>query len=161
MSSGEKKRTVEAKDDKNKNWIKNISKEANLGKLSENIPSPIKLLAGMEAENDIIGGILHAMWPSIREMIEEETLKEVEKSVNMALKYVPAVSDFKFKKSKMGEKYPRMRNFKLLETSNNSVILQMEVDYDGDAQVEMEVKTALGTIPLGIKDIKLQVTSVH
>ena len=44
-----------------------------------------------------------------------------------------------------------MRNFTLLENSGDSVILQMDLDYDGDCTLEMEVGTSLGSIPLGIK----------
>ena len=51
-----------------------------------------------------------------------------------------------------------MRNFTLLENSGDSVILQMDLDYDGDCTLEMQVGTSLGSIPLGIKDIKLQGT---
>ena len=72
--------------------------------------------------------------------------------------YVPAVNLFRFTKSCMGTKFPRMRNFKLLDTSNNSVIMEMDIEYDGDCTLEMEVGTSLANIPLGIKDIKLSGT---
>ena len=51
-----------------------------------------------------------------------------------------------------------MRNFKLLDTSNNSVIMEMDIEYDGDCTLEMEVGTSIANIPLGIKDIKLSGT---
>ena len=56
----------------------------------------------------------------------------------------------------MGSKFPRMRNFELLDTKNNSVVLQMEIDYDGDCSIDMEVTTSVGGIPIGIKDVKLK-----
>jgi hypothetical protein len=39
-------------------------------------------------ENDIIGEILRAMWPSISEMVSQTVLKKVEKSAAISLKYV-------------------------------------------------------------------------
>ena len=84
-------------------------------------------------------------------------LKILKSKMNLT-QYVPAVNLFRFTKSCMGTKFPRMRNFKLLDTSNNSVIMEMDIEYDGDCTLEMEVGTSLANIPLGIKDIKLSGT---
>ena len=109
-------------------------------------------------KNDIIGGILCAMWPHMTKMIENEILEEVSKAINISIKYIPAVNMFKFTKADMGNVYPRMRNFKLLDNTGDSCIIQMDLEYDGDCMLEMQVGTSLGNIPLGIKDIKLEGT---
>merc|ERR1712131_555332 len=142
----------------NNNWITKLAKEAHSGEHSKNVVHKTNILPGMEGSGDIIGGIMSAMWPSMTKMIEGEILKEVEGAINISVKYVPAVNLFRFTKSCMGTKFPRMRNFKLLDTSNNSVIMEMDIEYDGDCTLEMEVGTSLANIPLGIKDIKLSGT---
>jgi len=142
----------------NNNWINQISTEAKERKLTANVPIGLKILAGMEGKNDIMGGILCAMWPHMTKMIENEILEEVSKAINISIKYIPAVNMFKFTKADMGSVYPRMRNFQLLDNSGGSVIIQMDLEYDGDCMLEMEVGTSLGSIPLGIKDIKLEGT---
>lgn len=143
----------------NNNWINQISAQAKEGKLTANVvPSGKKILPGMEGKNDIMGGILCAMWPHMTKMIENEILEEVSKAINISIKYIPAVNMFKFTKADMGSVYPRMRNFQLLDNSGGSVIIQMDLEYDGDCMLEMQVGTSLGTIPLGIKDIKLEGT---
>ena len=105
-----------------------------------------------------MGGILFAMWPHMTKMIENEILEEVSKAINISIKYIPAVNMFKFTKADMGNVYPRMRNFKLLDNTGDSCIIQMDIEYDGDCKLKMKVGTSVGKIPLGIKNIKLEGT---
>ena len=109
-------------------------------------------------KNDIIGGILCAMWPHMTKMIENEILEEVSKAINISIKYIPTIKTFKFTKADIGNVYPRIRNFKLVDNTGDSCIIQMDIEYDGDCKLKMKVGTSVGKIPLGIKNIKLEGT---
>jgi len=107
-------------------------------------------------ENDIMGGILKAMWPMIQQHIQKSVLSEVEKNVNISLDYVSLIDVFRFTKSMLGTKYPTFSNFRLISSSNKTVVLQLDVEYDGDCEFEMEIGTKVANIPLGIRDVKFK-----
>ena len=56
----------------------------------------------------------------------------------------------------MGTKYPKLKNFRLIDSSDKNVTIQVDVEYDGDCSFEMEVGTKFANIPLGIKDLKFK-----
>jgi len=59
----------------------------------------------------------------------------------------------------LGTKYPKLKNFRLIDSSDKNVTIQVDVEYDGDCSFEMEVGTSLPifpNIPFGIKDVKFK-----
>ena len=53
----------------------------------------------------------------------------------------------------MGTVVPSMTNFRLIDTSDKSVIIMTDVEYNGDAQFEAELGTSFANIPIGIQNI--------
>merc|ERR1711935_680973 len=48
---------------------------------------------------------------------------------------------------------PRLRNFRLVDSRESSVVVSCDVDYDGDAHFEAEVGTTFANVPIGIKNL--------
>lgn len=112
-------------------------------------------------QNDIIGEILKAMWPLISEMVQTTVLKAIEKSAEKSLKNISGISDFHFIESDLGKHMPTFTNFKLISSEDKNIVIQLDIEYDGDCSFEMGVSTNLanfhlGNIIFGIKNFKFK-----
>ena len=169
---------IKPKQDPSKNntdWLKTIAAEAIEENqaldpidppkriILESAPPPImqqqtEQSSGNPMDQDVFGGVLKAMWPMIQTHVHNTVLKEVEKTVAVSLEYVSLIDFFRFTKSALGTKQPKLKNFRLIESdkSDKTIVIQLDVEYDGDCAFEMEIGTKIANIPLGIKDVKFK-----
>lgn len=109
--------------------------------------------APMAISDDLIGGIMGAVWPFASKHIETEIFGAVERSISGSFNMSNLMNVFKFTNKSMGSVVPTLKNFKLIDTSGKSVVLACDVEYNGDAHFEAEVGTSFANVPIGIKDL--------
>merc|ERR1711935_479772 len=95
----------------------------------------------MDLGGDLIGGIMSAVWPFASKHIESEIFGAVERSISGSFNLSNLMNVFKFTNKSMGSVVPRLRNFRLVDSRESSVVVSCDVDYDGDAHFEAEVGT--------------------
>lgn len=105
-------------------------------------------------DNAIIPQMIKAMWPVISEYIQQKTIDDLEMLANKQLTRIPMFDNFTFKNSNLGTESPRLSNFVLIDTSGPSIVIEVDVEYDGNCYFDMEVDTVFGTIPMSLDEVK-------
>ena len=104
---------------------------------------------------DILGYIMKRMWPSIQEHVATNVMAGVERNINISLEYISLLNKLTFTKSNLGNEQPKLSNWQIMPVDNDDdIILQVDVNYDGDCEFAMTVGTKLGNLGFGIKDVK-------
>ena len=105
-------------------------------------------------DNATIPQMIKAMWPVISEYIQQKTIDYREMLANRQLTRIPMFDNFTFKNSNLGTESPRLSNLVLIDTSGPSIVIEVDVEYDGNCYFDMEVDTVFGTIPMGLDEVK-------
>lgn len=106
-------------------------------------------------EADILAYVLKRMWPQIQEHVASNVMAGVERNINISLEYISLLDKLVFTKTQLGNQQPRLSNWRVVPDDNqDDIVLQVDVDYDGDCEFAMNVGSKLGTLGFGIKDVK-------
>jgi len=140
------------------NWIAAIKEEA-LKEASNNESRKGELARRLSqmsnGEADILAYVLKRMWPQIQEHVASNVMAGVERNINISLEYISLLDKLVFTKSELGNQQPRLSNWRVVPDDNqDDIVLQVDVDYDGDCEFAMNVGSKLGTLCFGIKDVK-------
>lgn len=109
---------------------------------AEDVDEPVNL-PPIDFSNDLMGGIMSAVWPHASKYVQSEILGSVQRSISGSFNFSNLLNVFKFTTSSMGTVVPRMTNFRLVDTSDKSVVIVVDVEYNGDAHFEAEIGFAI------------------
>ena len=132
--------------------FRKMTDEANLFKI-KSFPIPSVYLSETESAT-WLNELIKKLWPSIEEMtkdiIKERIEPEIQKNLPSALKTLS------FDKIELGQKPPFIGNIKSYGSGNrekraSEIVMDVDVTYNGDAQVKVTIKS----VTLGISDFQI------
>ncbi|GLJ46823.1 hypothetical protein SUGI_0987750 [Cryptomeria japonica] len=95
---------------------------------------------------------LKKVWPFINEAASE-LIKEIIEPI--LEQYKPSIlASLTFSTFTLGTVAPQFTGVKLVETTNSGAIMELEVQWDGDQNIVLDIRTLLGvTLPVQVKNI--------